>query len=98
MSIIFGSQEDKLKKMIAKRTKKLEELKKNEDLYKKLGEQQKQYNDIINSPAMKDYVKAQQKVQEKRIETNKKVKSILGIITKHMLAEDEPQKKPDDKK
>ena len=96
--MIFRSQEDKLKKMIAKREKKLAALKKNEELYKKIGEQQKQYNDIINSPAMKDYVKAQQKVQEKRIETNKKMKSILDIITKHMLAEDEPPKKPDDKK
>ena len=92
---MFESKEEKIKKEIDRRKKKLESLKKNAKLYQKLAEQEKEYKALMGGP-LKEYSKIEAEKRKKAQERNAKIGKAINIISNHMFAPEEikePKKK-----
>ena len=95
---MFGSnKEAKLKKLIEKRNKKLEELKKHAELYNELAQQEEEYRKLKEGP-LKEYLALQEEKKRKAQMRNTKIVKALDIMANHMLGEDEEEHKKEDKK
>lgn len=95
---MFGSnKEGKLKKLIEKRNKKLDELKKHAELYNELAKQEEEYRKLKEGP-LKEYLALQEEKRKKAQERNAKIGKALDIMANHMLGPDDEEHKKKDKK